>query len=379
MAFGGVKGQAGDTATSVVASNALAVASITVAVGDLVFALFVEQTARTVTAVTDNRGNTYTALNAGTDAGVVTGRAFYSRVTNAGTLSTITFAATASSNDCIMLAAVFEGPFSALDQNPADITSDITSPFLCPPTGVLSQADELVVAWGAASHAVIWTAVAPMADCTADAVASGSGIIASKVVAATTTTTPSFTAGANPTQAILATSTFRKTVPVETITVTNAAVTVTGQTVTISNVVTQTVPVANATVALTGKTVEVRESDLIPIAKATVTLAGKTVSLVDTSSTLSVVAVDKADVAFVGQPTSLTDVLIVDKAAVSIAGKAVGISGTIPVSRATVTFTGGTVTSSTSTFQRIPKYIIRGRGSRHEIKGRGSRVHLVTR
>ena len=375
MAFGGVKGIASDTATSVVAANALAVASIAVSVGDLVFALFVEQTARTVTGVIDNRGNTYTALQAGTDAGAVTARAFYSRVTNAGTLTSITFAASASSNDCIMLAAVFEGPFSTLDQNPADITSDITSPFLCPPTGVLSQADELVVAWSAASHAVTWAAVAPMVDCVVDLTATGSGIIASKVVAATTSTTPSFTAAANPTQAILATSTFRKVVT-ETITVTKATVTFTGQTVT---PLTPAVTITPATVTLTGKDVTVRESDLIPVAQAAVTLAGKTVSLVDTSSTLSVVSVDKADVAVVGQAVALSDNLIVDKAAVVITGKPVAISGAIPVAQATMLFTGRTVTVSTSSFEDIPKYIIRGRGSRHGISGRGSRVLLVTR
>lgn len=164
---------------------------------------------------------------------------------------------------------------------------------------------------------------------------------------------------------------------VETVTVTQATVTLTGKTVTLAAV--NTVTVTQAAVTLAGKTVTVRELDLVAVAKAAVTLTGKSVALVDTSSTLSVVAVDKADLAFVGKPITLFENLIVDKAALAITGKAVAISGTIPINRAAVTFTGKTVTIGTSTFQHLPKYIIRGRGSRHDIKGRGSRVFLVTR
>ena len=46
-----------------------------------------QQTSLTVTAVTDNLGNTYSATNAGSDNGNITGRAFYSRVTVPGTLT----------------------------------------------------------------------------------------------------------------------------------------------------------------------------------------------------------------------------------------------------------------------------------------------------
>ena len=121
-------------------------------VGDLIIAVFGEETSLTVTGVTDNLGNTYTASNAGTDAGTVTGRMFYARVTNPGTLTTVSFDTTASGNNAGGLVAVFAGPFSAaslVDTNPANNT-DSSSPHNCPSTGTRAQNIELVVSWGCA-------------------------------------------------------------------------------------------------------------------------------------------------------------------------------------------------------------------------------------
>lgn len=213
MAFGDLLGTLQAAANSI--TNPFnATGSVTVSVGDLVYCLVVEQTSLTVTGVTDNLGNTYTALNAGNDAGAVTARAFYSRVTTAGTLTSISAAATASANNVVHIAAAFEGPFdstSPLDANPANGTTDVTSPFSCPATGTLAQADELVVAWVAANHSTAYTADSPMTEqveLASQTVIKGN--IASKVVAATTTTTPSFTSAANPTQIVLGTSSFKK-------------------------------------------------------------------------------------------------------------------------------------------------------------------------
>jgi hypothetical protein len=84
MAFGSLKGTLSGSATSIGTSLA-ATGSVSVAVGDLVYAVLAEQTTITSTACADNLSNSYTAVSAGLDAGTtVTGRAWYSRVTTRG-------------------------------------------------------------------------------------------------------------------------------------------------------------------------------------------------------------------------------------------------------------------------------------------------------
>ena len=134
MAFGDLKagGTGASSGASILASNAITLnTATTVAVGDLVVALMAQQTALTASGCTDNLGNTYTAQNAGTLSGVISGRLFYSRVTVAGSLTTVTIAATASANDFSCVAAVFEGPFvvSPVDRSPSNI-SDVTTPYV---------------------------------------------------------------------------------------------------------------------------------------------------------------------------------------------------------------------------------------------------------
>ena len=142
-------------------TNFSATGSVAVSVGDLVVSLVCQQTTLTVTGVTDNLGNTYTAQNAGTDAGNVTGRLFYSIVTSAGTLTSVTAACTTSANDGVHIVGVWKGPFGAIDKNIANITSDVTSPYSCPTTGTLSQADEIVIGWGVASYGTSWATSSP--------------------------------------------------------------------------------------------------------------------------------------------------------------------------------------------------------------------------
>jgi hypothetical protein len=214
MAQGDRKGGLSVTANSITNPIA-AVGSVAVAVGDLVVAVIAEQTAITATTVTDNLGNTYTDKSAGTDAGNITARAYYSRVTTAGTLTSVSAVATASSNNVSFIADVFEGPFetSPLDTNPANITSDVTSPFTCPSTGTLAQASELVVCFASRVGNAAFTATSPNlkgGEAFSQAVAGVT--IGYQVVSATTAVAPEFT-GTNPTQMVLGTWSFKLSSP----------------------------------------------------------------------------------------------------------------------------------------------------------------------
>src|SRR5688572_957274 len=123
MAFGDLKGTLGGNANSI--TNPFnATGSVAVAVGDLVYAVLGQQTNLTVTACADNLFNTYIETQLGLDAGTSTGRAFYTRVTMPGTLTTISATTTGSTNDVAFLAAVIEGPFEvrAIDANPTNIS-----------------------------------------------------------------------------------------------------------------------------------------------------------------------------------------------------------------------------------------------------------------
>src|SRR5262245_26610676 len=149
MAFGALKGTLTGDGTSITASNALT-GSVAVVVGDLVIVDISEQSLVTATGVTDNLGNTYQPQNAGTLSSSASGRMFYAYVTAAGTLTTVTVAATASAHDYSGSVAVFEGPFDSvqlLDASPANNT-DASSPFTCPASGTLTMQPELVVGWG---------------------------------------------------------------------------------------------------------------------------------------------------------------------------------------------------------------------------------------
>ena len=217
MAFGDLKGFGTGSGLSVTnPSNASG--SIGVSVGDLVVAVMCEQTSLTVTAVTDNLGNTYTAQNAGTDAGTSTGRMFYSRVTVAGTLTTVSFAATASADNYTVIFAVYQGPFvvSPIDKNPANGASDIVSPFTCPATGVLSQPVELVIAWAVAATLTVttWAGSGGVAvDIQATDGAVTNAVIAHGVTNSTATTTPAFTGTAPSADDVLGTATFKAAIP----------------------------------------------------------------------------------------------------------------------------------------------------------------------
>ena len=211
MAWGDLKGALGGSSASI--TNPIdATGSVSVAYGDLIIAVIAETITLSSTGVTDNLGNSYTAQNAGTDAGTATGRCFYSIATVAGTLTAVHFAAVASSNDVAVAASVFTGPFGPIDRNIANgSSSDLSSPFSCPATGTLTQANEFVVCWGTANYGTVWTATSPLLLAKDQAFSTTTKCaIGYKVVSATTTTTPSFASVSNPTQDVLGTLTFRK-------------------------------------------------------------------------------------------------------------------------------------------------------------------------
>lgn len=197
MAQGDHKGSLTASVNSVTNPTNLS-GSVSVAVGDLVFGVFAQQTALTAAGtVTDNLSNTYSYVNAGTDAGNATIRCFWARVTNAGTLTQVSVPATASTNDASAIASVIEGPFksSPLDANPANAT-DGTSPHTCPATGTLAQTSEVVMAACSLASNISMTATSPASLTQAVARANVSCAISRTVVSATTSVAPEFGNGA---------------------------------------------------------------------------------------------------------------------------------------------------------------------------------------
>jgi hypothetical protein len=132
--------------------------------GDAVVIAIVEQgAAPTATAVTDNLGHTYTAVDANGNSvgGTCAMMQFQTIVTVPGTITDINVAATASANDIALKAEAYNGPFSGLDAAP-DIAQDSATPFESNLTGTLSQPSELVVGHvGANNNISTITATAP--------------------------------------------------------------------------------------------------------------------------------------------------------------------------------------------------------------------------
>lgn len=215
MAFGGLKGTLQNAANSI--TNPFAVTgSVAVVQGDLAFAVFAEQTSLTVGTVTDNLGHTYTAISAGTTSGTATCRAYYTRIVTAGTLTSISATATASTDNVAGVGAVIEGPFRAppIDKNIAQITTDVTSPFTAPATGTLTQAEEVIIAWGTANYGTVWAATSPnllAVDQASQSVAKAA--LGYQAVNSTSTVSPEFTAAGNPSNAILGTASFMRDYP----------------------------------------------------------------------------------------------------------------------------------------------------------------------
>lgn len=211
MAFGGLRTTFKNSATSIGTSLACTGSQVVVR-GDLIFVLGAEQTSMTITGVTDNLGNSYSSTdNTVNDAGTSTGRCFWTKVTVPGTLTTVTLAANGGTDNGVIVAAIIEGPIVGIDKNPANITSDVTSPFTCPSSTTLSQANEIVIGWliGTGSTSVSATSPNLLADQQATATILH-GAIGYQAVTATTAVAPEFTAGSNPTDQLMGTATFTR-------------------------------------------------------------------------------------------------------------------------------------------------------------------------
>lgn len=189
----------------------VATGSVAVSVGDLVYCVLGEVLSLTVTAVTDNLGNTYSPVTAGRDSGAVTARAFYSRVTVAGTITSLSATVNSSTNNAVFVGAAFQGPFvvSPLDANPAD-GEDTNTPYTCPLTGVLSQANELVCCYFCPDASGTGSATSPNLKAVQDtAGASITVVIGYQTVAATTSIAPAFTGISVDLDSVLGTASFK--------------------------------------------------------------------------------------------------------------------------------------------------------------------------
>ncbi len=216
MAFGDFKASTSVLATSVTATMTCS-PTIFASGGYLVVVGTAESTTLTANACSDALGNTYTAFNAGLDAGSVAVRGYYSIITRPGFIApAVTF--TASADDAVVVAALFEGPFSPtaqLDGNPA-VLSDATTPFTSNLSGVLAQSAELVVSMfgqalagnaSATSPNVFRVELTSAANGTADSVGLAIG---SWVVAATTSIAATWTSNTTPSGGAVHIATFKK-------------------------------------------------------------------------------------------------------------------------------------------------------------------------
>ncbi len=197
MAFGGLKGTLTGSANSIT-NPMVASGSVVVAVGDLVTGILSQQTSLTAAGtVTDNLGNTYAYINAGIDAGTVTGRYFYARVTVAGTLTTVNVPATSSTNDASVVVDVIEGPFKptvALDTSPPAASSDASTPFDCPSSGTLDEPVAVVIGYIAYGGNATVASTAPSTLGGTVARANASCGLSRRVVSSTSAVAPQFTA-----------------------------------------------------------------------------------------------------------------------------------------------------------------------------------------
>lgn len=191
--FGNFVGYTSNVALSIPASFSPS-AAITVAVGQLAVVLVAQQTASTLTAVSDNLGNTWNALTtSGTGNSAM--KMYWSLITNAGSMTPVS-TNTSSSSDACILCAVFDGPF---DSSPLDkdviTTGGHSNTLVTPSSGTLAQTNELIIAyWCCQTVPTAGGATAPSVMRATNPLYVFGGI-ASHVVSATTAVTVTFTNG----------------------------------------------------------------------------------------------------------------------------------------------------------------------------------------
>jgi hypothetical protein len=192
------------TATGSGQANALgttiATTAMNISAGDIVVVAVADQMGGAAPTLTDSvGGNTWTALS-GPTTNTIRASKWYSIITNGGASMTVTATfASATASRAIVAAAWSGALFSAspLDTNVVNANDSVT-PFTCPSSGTLGQANEIVLAFNFAAGATVVTATSP--NLLAISVASNSGgaagnasvAIGYQVVAATTAVAPVF-------------------------------------------------------------------------------------------------------------------------------------------------------------------------------------------
>jgi hypothetical protein len=350
MAFGDLKGTLSGASSG--GTGVAATGSVSVAVGDLIFMLY-GMRANTPTgagspARSDDLGNTYNLLHESTTGG---GRVCtaYSIVTAGGTLTTATWAHTSNTADDAHCVGVFEGPFDATPLD-ASITpiADAASPYICPSTGTLAQADELVIACVAQSNGsttASYAATSPNLKAVAASSGTGANTCSSclgyQVVSATTAIAPEFTT-ATSTSGSTAVYSFKKGSSAKTLTIDSGSYAVTGQVVTLSHG--WAVAVDGSSYAITGQDVTLARGQVVVVDGESYAIGGQDVSLTKTW----LLNVDAGSVAITGQDVALQKGLTlgVDGSSYSINGQDVTLVHdlAIPVDAGSISVSGQDVT-----------------------------------
>ncbi len=191
----------GSGAANAAGTTITATLSATVAAGDVVVVAVADQMTSTTTVTINDSvgGNTWTALS-GPTTNTIRANKWYSVLTNGGASMVITATFTSqTASRAIAAAAWSAGLFSAspLDRNVTN-ANDSTTPFSCPTSGTLAQANEIVLAFTYSAGNTGFTATSP--NLLAVSVASSGGgaagnaavAIGYQVVAATTAVIPVF-------------------------------------------------------------------------------------------------------------------------------------------------------------------------------------------
>lgn len=186
-----------------------------VVAGDVAVVAFADLVGGSNPTIADNLGNTWTPLSGPTTNGVRASK-WYSAITNAGSMTvTITFGSSAAGRGGVM--AVWGSNFvGALDKN-ATNANDSTTPYDCPTSGTLAQADELVIGFAfvngpdtnVAAATSPDTLVGPGGSSGGSATTNATAAISWRKVSATTAVAPQFTGTSR--AGVVGTASFRVT------------------------------------------------------------------------------------------------------------------------------------------------------------------------
>ena len=220
LAFGDMVGSSGRANQSSITNPFTPTSAIAISVGDIVIVVVEEAKSGsgTSTACSDNLGNTYSSLTGGSSTSTSTVVAFFTVATVGGSC-TPSVTTTASANGAVIVCAAFKGNGSK-DINLA-VASDTTSPYSATATGVLAQADELIIGYFGNATADNYTtanptgAYLPVGLSTSGSVASA--CITAILVAVTTSVTMTVTgdAGGSGHNCVCGTVTFKKQTTVD--------------------------------------------------------------------------------------------------------------------------------------------------------------------